>query len=124
MTQEEILEGNKLIAEFMEVQKDINGNYHINNVPHILASCIISVDYLQYHSSWDWLMTVVEKIAVETKHPTYLYFSHIQNSAIIHELKQDYSIIRESETRRTYTPLQVTYKAVIEFIKWHKQQTK
>jgi hypothetical protein len=51
MTDIELLEGNKLIADFMDwihhedVQYDI---YEMNN--------------LKYHSSWDWLMPVVEKI--------------------------------------------------------------
>ena len=40
----EIIEGNKLIAEFMD------------KPPHIMP------ELLKYHTSWDWLMPVVEKI--------------------------------------------------------------
>ena len=66
MTDKEIIEGNKLIAEFMglnyeDVVKDIWYNYQqlgyrnsdFMNFPE---------NYKFYHSSWDWLMPVVEKI--------------------------------------------------------------
>jgi len=90
MTQEEIFEGNKLIAEFMGwrycekdliwistvsgekenasvfsgwIKKDIN---YIKGVPIIVVNRNKGViDFnrkLLYHSSWDWLMPVVEKI--------------------------------------------------------------
>ena len=42
----EILEGNKLIAEFLNQKLPSNSDFDI---------------YL-YHSSWDWLIPVVEKI--------------------------------------------------------------
>ena len=47
MTLEEIIEGNKLIAEFYG---DISG---ITSYPD---------ERYEFHSSWDWLMSVVEKI--------------------------------------------------------------
>ena len=105
MSKEEILEGNKLIAEFMDEPEWCN-EFNVLDV--------------KYHSSWDWLMPVVEKIA-KSKYPIYLYFSHIQNSCIVHELNNDIAIIRESESSRLESPLLSAYKAVIEFIKWHNQ---
>ena len=51
-----IIDGNKLIAEFMGVSHAaVDGNlyYYVNGD---------SYDTLEYHTSWDWLMPVVEKI--------------------------------------------------------------
>ena len=45
--EKEIIEGNKLIAEFM-------GLSMLHNQTRL--------ETLKYHSSWDWLMPVVEKI--------------------------------------------------------------
>lgn len=46
MTDTEVIAGNKLIAAFMSAPTDLNGVYH-------------------YHHSWNILMPVVEKIAIE-----------------------------------------------------------
>ena len=61
MSEKEIIEGNKLIAEFMGI-KIIQSRYGCN---HPLVTCPYP-DYsnLKYHSSWDWLMPVVEKSRV------------------------------------------------------------
>lgn len=46
----EAKEGNKIIVDFMQDQVAINA-YEVNP------------EMLEYHSSWDWLMPVVKKIA-------------------------------------------------------------
>ena len=48
---QEVIEGNKLIAEF-------HGKY--NTKWHTIGA--FPENQLKYHSSWDWLMPVVEKI--------------------------------------------------------------
>jgi hypothetical protein len=48
MTQEEIIEGNNLIAQFVE----LDGGYTDKGY----------LTVVNYHRSWDWLMPVVEKI--------------------------------------------------------------
>lgn len=60
MTEQEILEGNILIAEFMgwEVQKDIKNLWYSNNG----SESISRPSSMEFHSSWSWLMPVVEKI--------------------------------------------------------------
>lgn len=69
MTREEIIEGNKLIAEFMGGEVNENGTcigYTKMQIPD-LAFRTYNFDSLKiagydYHSSWDWLMPVVENI--------------------------------------------------------------
>lgn len=53
--QEEILEGNKLIAEFMGLK------IHKNGMCDNPTNKTLSLG-LQYHSSWDWLMPVWKKL--------------------------------------------------------------
>tara|TARA_R110000824_G_scaffold28206_6_gene95072 strand:- start:1806 stop:2102 length:297 start_codon:yes stop_codon:yes gene_type:complete len=50
---------NKLIAEFMGHEPIVKGDdvyYELNEIR------LTSADDLRYHTSWDWLMPVVEKI--------------------------------------------------------------
>ena len=75
---EEIIEGNKLIAEFMGYNLIIPSmrrypnnwktsywerNYDIEK--HTTDHVLCEENGLKYHSSWDWLMPVVEKIELD-----------------------------------------------------------
>ncbi len=99
---------NKLIAEFMGLTNHHNDNLVMvrkvsqGNEPPINE--VVPIDALQYHSSWDWLMPVVEKIeTVSGKLPTHI--GNIPND-------EDY----ESNNFLS-TNIEETYKAVVEFIK-------
>ena len=66
----EIIEGNKLIAEFMGAiwRKDDYGLFgysysDVGKAPTEHSGYWWDVKALQYHTSWDWLMPVVEKIS-------------------------------------------------------------
>lgn len=66
MTQKEILEGNKLIAEFLQlelndkqVQFDSRIYYKTPFLPVIHAAC---EEQFEFHSSMDWLQPVLDKI--------------------------------------------------------------
>lgn len=60
MTQEGILEGNKLIADFMEVRLH-------SRVKQWQVAKGVFYKELHYHSSWDWLMPSFYKFRDETK---------------------------------------------------------
>ena len=77
MSEQEIIEGNKLIAEFMGyklITPEMRRNpedWYINGKPscywenHLLRGSkkvLCSENSLRYHSSWDWLMPVIDKI--------------------------------------------------------------
>lgn len=57
---------------------------------------------LEYHSSWDWLMPVVEKIKLLTSTQNE-YYGRIINALFTVDINN-------------------VYKAVVEFIKWYNQQ--
>ena len=56
MSNEEILESNKLIAEFMEVK------FSESDFTDDRTFGIYNADAVRYHRDWQWLMPVVEKI--------------------------------------------------------------
>lgn len=68
MEQAEIIEGNRLIAEFMGFYiTEFNGSYHFvckerKKPEHLNQAWEFRLEEAKYHSSWDWLMPVVEKI--------------------------------------------------------------
>tara|TARA_B110000967_G_scaffold128632_1_gene131382 strand:+ start:4587 stop:4952 length:366 start_codon:yes stop_codon:yes gene_type:complete len=113
---------NKLIAEFMGLNAQIlstNNVHSWNDAPfyYITEDSKEKVmegvsEYSKYHTSWDWLMPVVEKIEalkyrVEISHNGCLIESHKDlDTARIN------SGIGEIEP----TKLKATYKAVVEFI--------
>lgn len=108
-------ENNKLIASFMELKRGIYpsrlGKGYYENTP-IGDVEVAEANLLPYHTSWDWLMPVVEKIG------------KIDNKKFSIEI--DFNVFVWCQiTRpnlRTITmkgsdPKEVTYKAVVEFIK-------
>lgn len=136
MTQEEINEGNKLIAEFMEWQQHwlVGGNKMAASgierlygfyVPKELTTKTLhghpfeDFECLKFSSSWDWLMPVVEKIESLTSHD---YFS-VEFSLIGNECEFGIHIDAEHYRGIAYenheTKIDSVYKAVVQFIKWH-----
>lgn len=104
---------NKLIAEFMgaeEVRKD-NFKFPNRGLP-------LQIDAINYHSHWNWLMPVVEKIERDSLDLLGEYEDIIINGCgcFIHTTKHDG--ISKTET----TKINAVYNAVVEYIKWHNQQ--
>ena len=99
---QDIIDNNKLIAEFMggKYAKDLN--YAIGSMCVWLPDRGEKrVELLKYHKSWDWLMPVIETI---------LY-------------KKDAYAQKRHNVRTCISPnMQVTYKAAVEFIKWYNEQ--
>ena len=113
MTQQEINENNKLIAEFM------GGKIKSNNSKIYPDLFEFPIDLpngcsewpttaLIYHKSWDWLMLVVEVI-----------WGYIGNrESIFYFENNECSIIPITDG---FDSKQDCYEAVIEFIKWYNK---
>jgi len=99
----EIIEGDKLIAEFMEVNKVLNSEGNIvywYYSPEKGYLCSM----LKYHSSWDWLMPVVSKI--NSLENLYLWEKHnIDRFNLTSALDK--------------TDIESAYELCVEFIKWY-----
>lgn len=65
-----------------------------------------------YHNDWNWLMEVVEKI---------------ESLGVVVEIRDNVCYIETTPidyySELEETKIQATYKAVVEFIKWHNNQT-
>lgn len=112
-----IEEGNEIIRKFLEWEKVVNEDkkgcdivyWKIgNNWPHASGK-------LKFHTSWDWLMPVVEKIeslgnyGVEIRH----------FSCSIYELSFDPSDLNIESNFDS--KIEAVYNAVVQFIQWYNQ---
>lgn len=121
MTAEQIVDNNELIAQFegwelieadgiMKLVKDGYRRYHYE---------------LKYHSSWGWLMPVVEKIGQTRVKSAASYNSDLMFRI---EIVNGYTKIEGTGQPIFYNSSvegsmrTATYKAVVEFIKWFNQQ--
>lgn len=90
---------NQLIANFMGLRVKVNQRGYLITIPDEEDN---SFDYVQYHTSWDWLMPVVQKILnrEQTFPDSYtLWVSDSLQSANI----------------------STVYNAVIQFIQWYNE---
>ena len=87
------LENNKLIAEFMGITPNEAGVYHVSKHKGY------SLENLQYHTEWNWLMPVVERIEQ------------------VHE-----GVPQELINLSLFSTIDEVYQAVVEFIKLHNLQ--
>jgi hypothetical protein len=116
MEEKEILEGNKLIAEFMMCKE-----HHLNNTEGFYMDHPIiewhsyGENNSEFHSSWDWLMPVVEKIEKLGYYIQITYYKDV--SCVIGEPgsgTQSVNVINRGDN--------CVYKSAVEFIKWYNQQ--
>ena len=107
-------ENNKLIAVFNGDIKTINDKVSFNK------NC--SVDDLQYHKDWNWLMEVVSKIESIVWEDLNDTSFNVTIGATSYCVIQDNNggvieIIGQGSTK-----IESVYKACVEFIKWHNKQ--
>lgn len=116
MSEQEIIEGNKLIAEFMGGITSNMNNRIVQGYQNIWLPFHGICNWgtiktgngkiLLYHSSWDWLMPVVEKI------------KNI-SGAFINSDSQDEKFAYLIFSLSITTPIETVYIYVINFIKWY-----
>jgi len=115
MIQEEILDNNKLIRDFMGVNysKGVLGDSRIYfkiKVAYMDDEIISAEEDFRYHISWDWLMPVVDKIENDCSHEVVVFGDHCHiNQGDTHDMGYSSKGSKKEST----------YQAVIEFIKWY-----
>ena len=129
MTQEEIIEGNKLIASFMGYEKssedkDFIFYKHPDGKGIVIQSqhdCkvfhtheLMEIKGFIFHRSWDWLMPVVKKCSESFEHHQYdsEEYYHITEE-IFHP---DYSLSEFMDA-----DIEAVYSRVVTYIKWYNQ---
>lgn len=122
LTQEEILEGNKLCAEFLGGMYSEHAEaWGFGNAKNIGSKMFQEVMYhniiqaerfekeLKFHSDWNWLMEIVEKIEKTSA------WVNIKGCAV------DISTISNTSAK---TKIEATFIAVVNFIKWYNENNK
>ena len=105
MSEQEIIEGNKLIAEFMGLREQTDPTERW--LGHWFSGSE-RFDRLHYNTSWDWLMSVVDKIYSLDKYYKYkMYLNPF-----------------ESELKDLFPNIEKVYEFCLDFIKWYNQQNK
>ena len=84
------IENNKLIADFMGQGAQLHLVEHPQTGEYVDA---------EYHTSWDWLMPVVEKIGTVMPYNRHLDIDKLD----------------------IFTEFHIVYSAVIEFIEWYNE---
>lgn len=120
-TIENITENNHLIAEFERLKiigKDafnmLGENAYLGENKGVVWGII---EYLDYHSNWNSLMRVLEKI--EGSHPaTYLIIAKQFTIINAYDVSTNTSEIIKGEGN---SKLEASYNAAIEFINWYNQ---
>ena len=120
---ENIIENNTIFAEFLDWEfDDLSETFETPFLklvdPEAFGdeqfSCKLQDFELEFHSDWNWLMEVVEKIEslgyrIEiVKHICRIYLSN-----------KETIIISENTPK-----IEAVYNAVVEFIKWYNNQNK
>ena len=100
-------EQNRLIAEFMGIRSDDGKTSHESS-EYYYEDC-----ELEYHTSWDWLMPVVEKIESIGGQQVFINGSSCNIYGERHETIKAYG-----------NKLESTYASVVEFIKWYNENKK
>lgn len=126
MTQEEIIEGNKLIELFYSGRTlSTDGTFfgRKQGMPKQYENWydIVSVGDLKYHSSWDWLMPVVEKIN-DTGIDNYgeIGVFIFPNNVVIGESSNDPITMCTIANHKSL--IQMTWTAIVTFLKWYSKQ--
>lgn len=122
MTKQEITEGNRLIAVFMETDTNLNiGNGY--TFPHsiikgdldsLYESDCGDADELIYHESWDWIMPVVIKLISDYQTDFYIERLIFDNFSCGIGTRRKYQ-----QHEAGFKPTYMCFKNVVNFIKWH-----
>lgn len=118
---------NKIIAEFMGFIPITESDFLADNYKVKKKDILMVIECTKYHSDWNWLMEVVEKIesineANDEFYSDYSFIvtNFIQNWTAGFISRENVEIVNvEGLTRK-----ESVYNACLEFIKWYNEQNK
>ena len=117
MEEKTVLEGNRLIAEFMGVKIGIDlYAWRIG-----AATVPLRDEHLAYHKEWGWLMPVVEKIEREHGKGVAIEGYGVIITSFSNEdpRKPPFRIATHKKTK-----IEAVWQAVVDFIQWYSSQSK
>lgn len=112
---------NETIALFMGYEK-YEDKYGIWFKRKGLIKCLHpKLQSLQYHSSWDWLMPVAEKIAtLSSDDVVHIEIGKTFSRSFYWNLDNGQVHVFDESAD---TPIQTVYKSVLQFIQWYNNQS-
>ena len=126
-----ITENNKLIAEFLDWEfDDLSETFETPFLklvdPHAFGdeqySCKLQDFELEFHSDWNWMMRVVEKIEnLQDENNCAIYNVQIEQCFVEIIINHTSETIVEVDSN---SKIQAVYNACVEFIKWYNKQNK
>ena len=123
---ENIIENNKLIAEFLvnnegnlvKIRDGVYSTIDDNEVP----DNDLTINDLKYHEDWNWLMRVVEKIEnLQDENNCAIYNVQTEQCFVEIIINHTSETIVEVDSN---SKIQAVYRACVEFIKWYNKQNK
>lgn len=124
MKEQEIIEGNKLIAEFIGCEIERDGRKGIGNLTYNLPAMMFEPDFFEiqffmdtcdmpnkvsnmlFHKSWDWLIPAIQKF---DSLPLYSNLEYIDHCEKIDSIVTCYEVLP-------------AFYALVEAIKWYNNQ--
>ena len=126
---ENIMENNKLIAEFMgyEIQKDPTERF-FGRYKSPIGVWHKEID-LSFHHDWNWLMEVVKKIEKTTIRETHGQFNENECEATISisientfcQILSNGAFLNEIISINGESKIEAVYSACVEFVKWYNE---
>ena len=126
-----IIENNKIIAEFLDWEfDDLSETFETPFLklvdPHAFGdeqySCKLQDFELEFHSDWNWMMRVVEKIEnLQDENNCAIYNVQIEQCFVEIIINHTSETIVEVDSN---SKIQAVYNACVEFIKWYNKQNK
>ena len=117
-----IIEGNKLIAEFMGYETHENWEFWITD-SYIEKFDWYSPGTMKFHNDWNWIMSVIEKISslgyivtIESEPRTYLHSCLIQCANSGDRIHEDH--INNTEFNSL---LEIVWFECITFLMWYEE---
>ena len=127
MNNNQIFKDNILIAKFMDNWTDngLEPAYYVYNHKGYQSNELL------FHSSWDWLMPVIDKIESigETKDRKRRFEinSHNCQTAVFKPKFEVFIVgcyLKSPEKEKASSKIEAAYKVVIKFIKWYNKNEK
>jgi hypothetical protein len=124
MNSQEIIEGNKLIAEFMGGSYKNETFYFSKHPAQYLSKGeggVCHEDDLFYNTRWDWLMPVMECAIIKLDSKI---ASMLNKNPVDYETRDYLCLLKEKISWTVvHFSIKSIYRTCIEFIKWHNQQS-
>jgi hypothetical protein len=120
MTNKERIEGNELIADFLDwpvSYKDDNGYvvYHVpNNFKEDTGEMELNTDGFMFDSDWNWLHFVWNKLHRDVLIPTLKMNPHLR--------REINDMVKDMRSSLKWSHIEGSFKVLVRIIKWYDTQ--